>query len=175
MKRLHFTEYIRLALANGDKKWKFSKRAPHRGYIEMSDAEYAELTRTKKRAYRPPKPPPPPPKKVKAAACPPCIAYLMKQAAHGVNLPHTGRFAVVSFMKDIGVILESLQHVFAESPDYDEEHTTYQIEHIYSHDYKSPSCEWMAKNHLCINKDSDCEKWKVGQPIYYYKKKHPLV
>ncbi len=108
------------------------------------------------------------------AELPPCIRSLIANAAQGVNLPHSGRFALVSFLHAIGMNSEQILTVFARSPDFDESKSIYQIKHITGElngtdGYTPPECHTMKSNGLCIEPDSLCNHEKVNHPLTYYR------
>ncbi len=66
----------------------------------------------------------------------------------------------------------SIAQLYARSPDYDQEKTMYQVEHITGRggtgtEYTSPACAAMKTTGICINKDAVCEK--INHPLSYYK------
>uniref|UniRef100_A0A7C1P0L5 DNA primase large subunit PriL n=1 Tax=Thermofilum pendens TaxID=2269 RepID=A0A7C1P0L5_THEPE len=63
-------------------------------------------------------------------ALPPCIRELLHQQLSGRNLPHSARFALASFLLNIGFSVEEVLEVFRHSPDFREDIARYQVEHI---------------------------------------------
>jgi DNA primase large subunit len=63
-------------------------------------------------------------------ALPPCIRELLHQQLSGKNLPHSARFALASFLLNIGFSVEETLEVFRHSPDFREDIARYQVEHI---------------------------------------------
>uniref|UniRef100_A0A7C4FDY2 DNA primase large subunit PriL n=1 Tax=Thermofilum pendens TaxID=2269 RepID=A0A7C4FDY2_THEPE len=63
-------------------------------------------------------------------ALPPCIRELLHQQLSGKNLPHSARFALASFLLNIGFSVEETLEVFRRSPDFREDVARYQVEHI---------------------------------------------
>lgn len=105
---------------------------------------------------------------------PPCIRYLLASAQNGVNLPHAGRFALVSFLNNIGMGNEQILALFAVSPDFDESKSLYQINHItgesYGRDgYTAPECKTMKTNGICVEPDQLCDRDTMNHPLIYYR------
>ena len=112
--------------------------------------------------------------KLEDAELPPCIRSLIANAVQGVNLPHSGRFALVSFLHAIGMNSEQILTVFAQSPDFDESKSIYQIKHITGElngtdGYTPPECHTMKSNGLCIEPDNLCNSEKMNHPLTYYR------
>lgn len=103
------------------------------------------------------------------SAYPPCIQALIAAAAAGANLTHSGRFAMTAFLSNIGMNSAQVAGVFARSPDFNPDMTMYQVDHITSNEYVTPSCATMLTHGVCVNKDSLCGK--VAHPLSYYKLK----
>lgn len=100
---------------------------------------------------------------------PPCMKEILAQLKSGLNVSHSARFVIASFMLNVGMKVEEVIDVFRSVPDFNEEKTIYQVEHIAGLrgkrvEYLSPSCDTMRTYQLCI---SDC---KVSHPINYYRK-----
>ena len=98
----------------------------------------------------------------------------MAYALHGVNLPHSGRFALVSFLHTIGMNSEQILALFSQSPDFDESKSIYQIKHITGElngtdGYTPPECHTMKSNGLCYDPDKLCNNGKMNQPLTYYR------
>ncbi len=107
---------------------------------------------------------------------PPCLVHIMEMSRQGMNLPHSARFALVTFLKALGLTYEDIIRVFAESPDFDESKSEYQIKHITGElngtdGYSPPECKTMKTNGLCYCPDSLCEKEWMNHPLTYYRVK----
>lgn len=112
--------------------------------------------------------------KLENSDLPPCIRTLLANAQKGVNLPHSGRFALVSFLHAIGLNLEQILTLFSESPDFDEQKSMYQIKHITgdlngTDGYTAPECSTMKTNGLCFEPDKLCDSDKMNHPLNYYR------
>ncbi len=102
---------------------------------------------------------------------PPCMREAMRLVREGMNLPHSQRFALTSFLLTIGWSVEEVARLFASSPDFDERLATYQIEHIAGATgtrYTPPSCATMQTYGNCIGKDKSCAG--VSHPLTYYRR-----
>ncbi|KKH50356.1 DNA primase regulatory subunit PriL [Methanosarcina sp. 1.H.A.2.2] len=103
---------------------------------------------------------------------PPCIAHALANVQGGVNLAHSMRFAMTSFLLSVGMSVDEILNLFNISPDFDAEKTLYQIEHIAGatgNAYKPPACDTMRTYGNCVGKDGLCEK--ISHPLGYYEKK----
>ena len=105
---------------------------------------------------------------------PPCIRTLLANAQNGVNLPHSGRFAMVSFLHAIGMNSDQILTLFSQSPDFDESKSSYQIRHITgelngSEGYTPPECSTMKTNGICFEPDNLCNNDKVNHPLTYFR------
>ena len=101
-------------------------------------------------------------------------ADVLANAQNGVNLPHSGRFALVSFLHTIGLNLEQILALFAQSPDFDESKSIYQIKHITgelngSDGYTPPECGTMKTNGICYEPDNLCAKDTVNHPLTWFR------
>jgi len=104
---------------------------------------------------------------------PPCMRYLLAGTQNGVNLPHSGRFALVSFLHALGMDSEQIMTLFAKSPDFDESKTIYQVRHITGEgsgtEYTPPECSTMKSYGICFEPDNLCNHEKVVHPLIYYR------
>lgn len=109
---------------------------------------------------------------VKPELFPPCISHALANVQGGVNLAHSMRFAMTSFLLSVGMSVDEILNLFNISPDFDAEKTLYQIEHIAGatgNVYKPPACDTMRTYGNCVGKDRLCEK--INHPLAYYEKK----
>ena len=98
---------------------------------------------------------------------PPCMKKILSDLQKGINVPHTARFAITAFLLNIGMDVDTIIELFSSAPDFDEEKTRYQVEHIAGQrgkgsEYICPSCETMRTYHNCY---ADCN---VLSPLTYY-------
>ncbi|WNY26632.1 DNA primase regulatory subunit PriL [Methanolapillus ohkumae] len=103
------------------------------------------------------------------ALFPPCISKSISDVKSGVNLAHSMRFALVSFLLNIGMTSDDIVNLFNISPDFSEEKTRYQVEHIAHNEYKTPACATMMTYGNCAKKDKTCEQ--IKHPLSYYQRK----
>ena len=106
---------------------------------------------------------------------PPCMKDILAAIQAGENVPHMGRFALVSFLNSLKLSTNDILKLFSSTPDYEEEKTRYQVEHITgvtsSTSYTPPGCEKMRTYGICpIEKTDDLCK-KKRHPLSYYKAK----
>ncbi|MHC1631388.1 MAG: DNA primase regulatory subunit PriL [Methanotrichaceae archaeon] len=198
---LHFTEYLKAAHRMRSPKWKLVNRSLKEGQVTITFKELARLLeeRIRDRVLKD-LPLQISPEicqkledytaqikqeldstrpdqivdlgKVTEEAFPPCMRQMLSQVAEGINLAHSARFALTSFLIHAGMSTDEVVQVFNTSPDFDEEKTRYQVEHIAGKSgtrYKPPSCATMATYGNCPGEDKLC-KW-VNHPLNYYRRK----
>jgi DNA primase large subunit len=198
---LHFTDYLRYSSQMKDMSWKLINRKMIAGMVYVPRDSFARLleeaVREKVQGGIPSKAPEEvsvplqePMKDVTAAlnemkgrmnvvtdgvisrdAFPPCMTHLLADLQHGVNLPHTARFALTSFLANIGLDKEKIMEQYRMAPDFREDLTRYQVEHITGGsgtEYTSPSCKTMLTYGNCYGKNRLCD-W-VTHPLIYYRK-----
>jgi DNA primase large subunit len=110
--------------------------------------------------------------KVTESAFPPCIKKMLEQVASNANLAHSARFALVSFLIQINMSVDQIVGLFNTSPDFDQEKTRYQVEHIAGASgtkYKPPSCATMATYGNCPGEDELCRR--IRHPLSYYERR----
>ena len=100
-------------------------------------------------------------------AFPPCISDLVEKARRGENLSHHERFALATFMLNIGADIDSVVDLFRNMPDFNEKITRYQVEHLAGlrgsgKKYLVYSCEKMRTLGIC---KADC---KTRNPVQAY-------
>jgi DNA primase large subunit len=103
-------------------------------------------------------------------ACPPCIKALLLQVKAGRNLSHPARFALTSFLANIGMKEDEIVLLYQMSPDFDYELTRYQVEHIKGSsgkDYIPPGCSTMETYGNCVESDGLCRR--IKHPLSYYR------
>jgi len=202
--RLHFSHYLKFAVPN-QAEWKLINRRVDRGRVvldkdtlcrlaqnalrarfeselplEVPDSVkevFAEEARALKTAAdaRLQKFQPKDLGKIRIMAFPPCMRHLLAMAQAGENVPHTGRFAIVAFLHSLGVSSEEIMKAFAGSPDFQEDKTRYQVEHITGvtsgTEYSAPGCDTMKTYGICFEPDGLCRKEWMTHPMKYYKVK----
>ena len=106
---------------------------------------------------------------------PPCMKDILTAIQAGDNVPHMGRFALVSFLNSLQLNTNEILKLFSNAPDYQEDRTRYQVEHITgtssSTSYKSPGCDKMRTYGICpVDKMDDLCR-KIRHPLSYYSAK----
>ncbi|MBS7635077.1 DNA primase large subunit PriL [Candidatus Bathyarchaeota archaeon] len=107
-------------------------------------------------------------------AFPPCIMELYRAAQSGRHVPHVGRFALTSFLINIGMSPDLIVDLFRRSSDFNERMTRYQIEHIAGErgsgtKYTPPKCDTLQTHGLCPGMDDICRR--IKHPLMYYRRK----
>jgi DNA primase large subunit len=114
-------------------------------------------------------------RKLDISKLPPCMKDILASIQVGENVPHMGRFALVSFLNSLKLGVNDIIKLFSTAPDFEEEKTRYQIEHITgnisSTSYKPPGCDKMRTYGICpVDKiDELCKRKR--HPLSYYKAK----
>ncbi|MCD6468121.1 MAG: DNA primase large subunit PriL [Thermoplasmata archaeon] len=113
--------------------------------------------------------------RISVTKLPPCMKDILASMQAGENIPHMGRFAFVAFLNALGVNSGEILKLFSTAPDYDEERTRYQVEHvtgrISSTKYAPPGCEKMRTYGLCPRDKMDDICKRVKNPVVYYRLK----
>jgi len=107
-------------------------------------------------------------------ARPPCIAAIMEDVKAGKSLSHMARFALTTFMVNVGESVDDVLKLFGNVADFDEGKARYQIEHIAGMigsrtKYKPPKCDVLRSFGLCVGMDEFCRNAK--HPLNYYRNK----
>jgi DNA primase large subunit len=199
--KLYFAEYIRTAHRMRSPKWKLVNRDLQEGYLTVTEEELKRLLEEAVREKVQKGLPLPVDEtvcakledyltplrgeleivkarqkvdlgKVEEGAFPPCIRRMLAEVARGANLAHSARFALVSYLLQINMTAEEVIRLFNTSPDFDEERTRYQVEHIAGASgtqYKPPSCATMTTYGNCPGEDELCRR--IRHPLSYYERK----
>ncbi|MBN1861539.1 MAG: DNA primase large subunit PriL [Candidatus Thermoplasmatota archaeon] len=113
--------------------------------------------------------------KVSIEKLPPCMKDILSAIQSGENVPHMGRFALVAFLSSLKLSTNDILKLFSTAPDYQEDKTRYQVEHITgsssSTEYKCPGCEKMRTYGICPVDRMDELCKKVRHPLTYYSAK----
>jgi DNA primase large subunit len=199
---IHFTDYIRHASAIHEHEWKLINRKMDHGWVHLSKEKFSRIIEEAiRKRIESGMPLDVPPdictaleeqlteirealsarksefskgefSEIMPDCFPPCMAHALSGVQTGVNLSHSMRFALTSFLLNIGMNVEGIIGLFRVSPDFDEERTRYQVMHIHGATgtvYKSPSCDTMVTYGNCIGKEPLCER--ISHPLGYYRKK----
>jgi len=202
--KIHFSEYIRAAHRMHSPKWKLTNRDLQQGYLTITEEELKRIMEEAARERILKGLPLPVDGKICATlqeylgplkeqleiirardrvdlghveegAFPPCIKKMLADVGKGTNLAHSARFALVSFLLQINMTIEEIISLFNTSPDFDEERTRYQVDHIAGASgtrYKPPACATMATYGNCPGEDELCRK--IRHPLSYYERRMRL-
>lgn len=106
---------------------------------------------------------------------PPCMRKLLAMMQAGENVPHTGRFALVTFLHALGMESDDILQIFSTAPDFDESKAMYQIKHIVGEtsgtEYTTPECSTMKSYGICFDPDDLCKRDWMTHPLTYYRAK----
>jgi len=110
------------------------------------------------------------PEKVDENRYPPCIQNIMKKLRANINLSHSERFAVTTFLINIGMDVDDIMDLYETySPDYRKDITAYQVNFLRGKDeeirYSPPACKALKTQGLCT---AEC---RVYHPLDFYKRK----
>lgn len=118
---------------------------------------------------------------VRPEAFPPCMKAIWAGIQGHVNIPHMGRFAIVSFLHKLGMDSEAILRFFSAVPDFDVNKSRYQIEHITGKiggttEYTPPNCSTMQTYGICPleQRDEICLKL-IHHPLSYYRRKLRMI
>ncbi len=114
------------------------------------------------------------PEGVTISAFPPCIKHLYDEITSGHHLSHIGRFALTSFLTNIGMTSEEVVNLYRSLSDFNERMTRYQVEHIAGGrgsrtKYIPPRCETLRTHGICIEMNEICRGTR--HPLTYYRRK----
>jgi DNA primase large subunit len=112
------------------------------------------------------------PKVMVQTAFPPCIAALYLAFSSGRHISHVGRFALTSFLINIGMPSQNVIDLFKNISDFNEKMTRYQVEHIAGETgsrtrYIPPKCDTLQTHGICTDPDEVCRR--VRHPLAYYR------
>lgn len=201
---LHYTDFLKNATVFHDKKWKLVNRRMLKGEVYLTKSEAARLLEEEVRRYIEGKLDikvgslpeavmnrinrlkqlfiekrgeiqlEELPKEVIVNAYPPCIKELYDTMASGRNVSHIGRFALTSFLINIGMTTKNVVNLFSSLSDFNERLTRYQVEHIAGErgsrtKYIPPRCDTLRTHGVCHSMDDICRR--VRHPLAYYRRK----
>jgi len=103
-------------------------------------------------------------------AYPPCMRAILADLKAGKNLPHAARFALATFLLNVGKSVDEVMELFRMAPDFKESIARYQVEHLAGlrgsrKKYSPFKCENMRSLGLCRS-DGSCGR--VKHPLQYY-------
>jgi DNA primase large subunit len=114
------------------------------------------------------------PKSAVIEAYPSCIRQLYDHVVAGQHLSHLGRFALTTFLSNIGVSVDEIVKLFSNQSDFNEKMTRYQVEHIAGSKgsktkYTTPNCDTLRTHGLCLLRVEECRE--IKNPLVYYRRK----
>jgi DNA primase large subunit len=118
------------------------------------------------------------PKEVISEAFPPCIRHCMEGLLSGRRASHMERFALTSFLVNVGMDLDDMVDLYTSVTDFDESLTRYQIEHIAGlrgsqTRYTPPTCSTLRTHGICGDKEPLCDR--VNHPLGFYRIKSKAI
>lgn len=202
--QLGFTEYIRNAARIRGPKWKLANRVLDKGYVLVTKTDAARLLEeevqqrilqgiqesnmeqldfltsrmTEIKAFVEKEMgkilSEEMPSAAVSAAMPPCMRKLYEALNAGRSMPHISRFALTSFLVNIGATQDDILRVYRTAVDFDERKTRYQVEHIAGARggkvrYTPPKCSTLKTHGICVSPDALCSE--VKHPLTYYRRR----
>ena len=101
---------------------------------------------------------------------PPCMRKAVAELANGVNLNHFGRLFLASMSATLALPKEACVDFFRSAPDFSESTTSYQVDHVYQHEYTPSGCGKLKVNHNCPVLPGDdrlCDQPWLDHPLKY--------
>ncbi|MEM2143995.1 MAG: DNA primase large subunit PriL [Candidatus Jordarchaeaceae archaeon] len=198
--KLNVTNYLTYAPHFQDRYWKLVNRILDKGYVYLRKIDVARLIsealkwRLMEKKGKPPDLPPPIKEmidiirfklenqkkdrgidegfsEVSQECFPPCISKMLSELRAGGNISHQARFALTSFLIRVGLSVDEVIQMFSNVPDFNENLTRYQVEHIAGTKgggtkYSPPSCNTLRTYGLC-EKNEFCKN--VNHPLTCYR------
>jgi DNA primase large subunit len=193
-------DFLELSSGMSDEEWKLVNRSVDDGWVRVTREDVLELSREAVRQRVSADLPLDVPEEVKEMVAPavegvreavaeaeitteidrveetefpPCMKTLLAEVRDGEHLEHHSRFAITSFLTNIGMSTDEIVETYEVNPGFGEEMTRYQTDHIRGEtgptEYTCPSCATMVTYGDCRNKDELCET--ISHPLGYYRKK----
>jgi DNA primase large subunit len=101
---------------------------------------------------------------------PPCMQKTIAELTNGVNVNHFGRLFLASMAATLALPQEACVCFFRGAPDFSESTTSYQVEHVYQHEYTPAGCGKLKINHNCPVLPGDnrtCDQPWMDHPLKY--------
>lgn len=101
---------------------------------------------------------------------PPCMQKIIADLSAGVNVNHFGRLFLASMSATLALPQEACVGFFRGAPDFSEGTTTYQVQHVYQHEYTPAGCGKLKVNHNCPVLPGDnrtCDQSWMDHPLKY--------
>ena len=179
--KIKINDYLDHPIAFHEREWNLVNRTINNGYVYLDSSEIVRLFRNdlylliieRIKKMTPEKIPstintisnsmrdnweklyPPLKANLPHAITPPCIQHIYDQINRGENLPHPARVLLGTFLIYSNKSIEEMLEFFKRLPDYNEQITRYQLEHLAgkrgnTKKYFVPSCEKVKINNLCF-------------------------
>ncbi len=109
---------------------------------------------------------------------PPCITAMMKRTSQGQHLSHVERFTLVTYLLRQGVSVDTIVSLFSNVPDFKEDKTRYQVEHLSGvrtgkEPYMPYNCASLQTHGICsVPDDPICRT--IRNPLSYHLRKRGL-
>jgi DNA primase large subunit len=108
---------------------------------------------------------------------PPCVREALRLLEKGENVPHYGRFLMATYLLRVGKSVEDIVALFPKSPDFKQNVTRYQVEHIAGLKggrtrYSVPSCSTLQTHSFCFMDPVKC--YGIASPLQYPSKTRPV-
>ncbi len=87
--------------------------------------------------------------KVKPENFPACMKNIYSQLLEGQNIPHSGRFAIATFLNQVGMPSNDIIGAFSKTPNFNERATEYQVNAIIKKGYITPACSKLRALGFC--------------------------
>jgi DNA primase large subunit len=101
---------------------------------------------------------------------PPCMQKIIADLSGGVNVNHFGRLFLASMAATLALPQEACVNFFRGAPDFSEATTSYQVQHVYQHEYTPAGCGKLKVNHNCPVLPGDnrtCDQSWMDHPLKY--------
>jgi DNA primase large subunit len=101
---------------------------------------------------------------------PPCMQKIIADLSSGVNVNHFGRLFLASMAATLALPQEACVGFFRGAPDFSEATTSYQVQHVYQHEYTPAGCGKLKVNHNCPVLPGDnrtCDQSWMDHPLKY--------
>ena len=105
---------------------------------------------------------------------PPCFESAVAELSQGINVNHTGRVFLAAMSRAMGHTPELTISFFENAPDYNAETTSYQVGHIYEHQYTPHGCSALKTGARCPvspGEDRLCDQEWMNHPLKYLRAK----
>ncbi len=101
---------------------------------------------------------------------PPCMRRIIADLSQGVNVNHFGRVFLASMASTMDLPRTTTVDFFRGAPDFSEGTTSYQVDHVYDHNYTPAGCGKLKVNHNCPVLPGDdrlCDRDWLDHPLKY--------